>query len=80
MSKITENFSSLVEGASQDEMTFIEAYVFAGKNPNEWITEAENNPGLISEDPIYHGEPINHSIMTMARTAIILAREEYKNL
>lgn len=80
MSRMTEIFSSMLEGASQDEITFIENYIFAGKSTLDWIAEAENTPGLISDDPIYHGEPKNHSIMTMARTAFIIAREEYKNL
>lgn len=80
MSKITETFPTLIEGADPSELSYIESYVFVGKTPEQWITEAENTPGLISDDPMYQGEPINQSIMTMSRTAIIVAREEYKNL
>ena len=75
---MTEIFPSMLEGASQNEIDYVESYVFAGKNTADWITEAENTLGIISEDPIYHGEPKNQSIMSMARTCIILAREAYK--
>jgi len=75
---MTEIFPSMLEGASQNEIDYVESYVFAGKNTADWIIEAENTLGIISEDPIYHGEPKNQSIMSMARTSIILAREAYK--
>jgi len=75
---MTEIFPSMLEGASQNEIDYVESYVFAGKNTADWIIEAENTLGIISEDPIYHGEPKNQSIMSMARTCIILAREAYK--
>ena len=80
MSRMTEIFPSMLEGSTQDEISYIESYVFAGKSTADWITEAENTLGVISEDPIYHGEPKNNSIMSMARTSIIIAREAYKLL
>lgn len=80
MSRMTELFSPMLEGASQDELTYIESYIFAGKSTADWIIEAETTLGLISDDPMYNGEPKNQSIMSMARTAIIIAREAYKNL
>lgn len=80
MSKLTDVFSYLLEGASTEELTFVESYEFVGKTTLQWIDEAENHPELISEDPIYAGEPASHSIMEMARTSLIMAREAYKKL
>lgn len=80
MRKIEQVFSYLLENAVEDELDYIESYQFIGKSTLQWIEEAESHSELISDDLSYAGEPVSHSIMQMAATALKLAREAYKNL
>ena len=80
MSRFTEVFATDLINLTEEEISFIESYVFQGKTTNEWVLEADNHPEPISDDPIYWGEPVSQSLMQMARTSMILAQEAYKNL
>lgn len=78
MRKIEEVFSYLLENASEAELDYIESYIFVEKTTLQWIEEAENNHELVNE-MAGTGEPVSHTIMQMAQTAVLLAREAYKN-